>query len=572
MYQANKIAHQLFFLMVFISISFFIIISRLSFLQILYGSFYYERCQKNYSKIEAIPAQRGNILDSKNRILATNIPLYHILWHGTGNKTLSESQRSLLSYIQQLTDKPLDHGIAYWKTIEKAERYQREFTLVHNISFESMSKIIERFPDHPNISIEPSFQRYYPHGTIAAHIVGYITNTIDQLHNGKIGIEKLCNDSLMGKNGKKIKITNSFGQTIESKELEPPKQGSDINTTLDLNIQKIAELTFPKNLQGTIIVMDPENGDIQALLSRPSFDPTIFLHSLSQQQWRDLQKNQPFINRALSLYPPGSIFKLITISAALENGYLAKDQNWQCEGFINFANRKYWCHRRWGHGNLSTIQAIAQSCNILFFEVGKKIDIDLITHYAHLFGLGEKTGFPLSDKIGIIPSREWKKQEKGEPWWPGETLSVAIGQSYLMVTPLQISRMIGSIFTGYLVKPRILTAEPIEKIKLNMQPSTLDFLKESMHFVIAKGTGKRINTIKDIEIFAKTSTAQIADFKKRMLGKQFLEHAWFVAYFKYKTHKPLILVILVEHAGTSQIATSIARDFLHCYKQIDHFL
>jgi penicillin-binding protein 2 len=172
----------------------------------------------------------------------------------------------------------------------------------------------------------------------------------------------------------------------------------------------------------------------------------------------------------------------------------------------------------------------------------------------------------------VIPSRAWKLREKGERWWPGETLSVAIGQSFLMTTPLQIARMIGGIFTGYLVKPCILLQEECQKIPLMLQPATITCLKESMRFVITRGTGLRVNTVKDIEIYAKTSTAQVSDFQKRTLSEQFLEHAWFVAHFQYKDFKPLVLVILVENAGTSQVATTIAKKFLIQYKDVAHLV
>ena len=313
--------------------------------------------------------------------------------------------------------------------------------------------------------------------------------------------------------------------------------------------------------------MDPENGDLQAVVSRPSFDPSLFLESISNQTWHELQKNNPFINRALNPYPPGSIFKLVTVSAALESKLLDPERMWHCKGYVIFSNRKYWCHHRWGHGELNTIQAVAQSCNVLFYEIGKRIDIDLLAQYAHKFGLGEPTGTLFPERKGIVPSREWKDETKGEPWWPGETLSVTIGQSFLLSSPLQIARMIASIFTGYLVKPRILQHEPIESVPLTMKQETIDFLQRSMKWVVKRGTGKRVN-VKDIKIYAKTSTAQISDFSKRKLGTEFLEHAWFVAYVQYKEYKPLVLVILIENAGTSKVATLIAKQFLLEYKNL----
>jgi len=205
---------------------------------------------------------------------------------------------------------------------------------------------------------------------------------------------------------------------------------------------------------------------------------------------------------------------------------------------------------------------------VLFYEIGKKISIDTLAHYAYKFGLGQKTNLIFSEKEGIVPNKKWKEETKGEQWWPGETLSVAIGQSFLLTTPIQISRMIASIFTGYLVSPRILLNEPIQKKPLDLEPDTIDFLKKSMKSVVTKGTGRHISKVKDIIIYAKTSTAQISTFQKRKLSDIYLEHGWFVAHFQYKQNAPLVIVILVENAGTSQVATNIAKNFLIAYKKL----
>ena len=194
--------------------------------------------------------------------------------------------------------------------------------------------------------------------------------------------------------------------------------------------------------------------------------------------------------------------------------------------------------------------------------------VDQIAHYARLFGLGEKTGIIFHEKEGLVPTSTWKLETKGERWWPGETLSVAIGQSFLAVTPIQIARMISSIFTASLTKPRILIDEPIQQQPLNLKPETLEFLQESMRAVVTKGTGHRVSHVKNIEIYAKTSTAQVSGLQKRNLDTSYLEHGWFVAYFRYKEYKPLTLVILIEHTGSSRVPTITAKNFLIAYKKV----
>jgi len=179
-----------------------------------------------------------------------------------------------------------------------------------------------------------------------------------------------------------------------------------------------------------------------------------------------------------------------------------------------------------------------------------------------------KIGILFSENSGLVPSKEWKQENKGEQWWPGETLSVSIGQSFLLVTPIQVARMIGSIFTGYLVSPRILFDEQITKQPLEIYPETITFLKESMKSVVTRGTGRKVSKITDIEIYAKTSTAQTSNFGKRTLNPAYLEHGWFVGHFQYKNHPPLVIVILVEHIGTAQVPTNMAKNFLIEYKKL----
>jgi penicillin-binding protein 2 len=316
--------------------------------------------------------------------------------------------------------------------------------------------------------------------------------------------------------------------------------------------------------------MDPSDGAILALVSRPNFDPNIFLAPINPAQWQMLQNKQPFLNRAFnSCYPPGSIFKLVTASAALENGLITPQSSVFCHGYMTFAERRYWCSQRDGHGRLTASQALAKSCNILFYEIAKKINIDVLAQYAHKFGLGRKTNICFSEKEGLIPTNSWKMESKGERWWPGETLSAAIGQSYLLVTPIQVACMISSIFTGYLVTPRILINETLKKQPLEIRHSTLEFLRESMRAVVTKGTGIRVSHVKNIEIYAKTSTAQIKNFKKDDNPEEtHQEHGGFVAYFKYKDNKPLTIVITAENAGTSRVATAIAKEFLIEYKKL----
>lgn len=572
MYHIAHINRRIYLLVVAIIGMLSIIAVRLFHMQINQGDHYQYRGERNFMRIETTPPRRGNIVDCRRQLLATNRPVHNLIWHGTGNRTLADNQLQLLRDIEQIVGKQIIDNPDMQHQLIAAERYYRQIPIAIDITLEQLSQLTERYPDSPNLSIQTEFKRHYPYGTCASHVIGYLTKTIDMPSYGQMGIEKICDTVLKGQNGSILKKINSFGQHIASVQLEAAAPGSDILTTIDLELQKLCEEVFPTDHNGCMIMMDPETGDIKAMVSRPQFDPTLFLGRMSPDEWHDIQEKKPFLNRALCPYPPGSIFKLITASAGLEHGYLSADQHWFCNGYVTFADRKYHCSRKCGHGDLTTVQAIAHSCNCIFFEIGKKMDVDLIARYARMFGLGQPTGILFPERTGIVPCREWKMRTRGERWWPGETLSVAIGQSFLLVSPMQVVRMMSGIFTGHLVKPRLLIDEPIETTQLMLRPETIRVLKESMRFAVTRGTGQRVNTVKDIEIYAKTSTAQVSDLSRREDGQQFLEHAWFAGYFRYKEYKPLAFAIMIENAGSSQEATMVAKKFLLGYKDIAHML
>lgn len=552
----------------FISIicCFLIIIGRLIHLQIINEYTMSNRAKQNFLRLQKIKSYRGEIVDCKKRLIATNKVMYHLYWHGTGQKTLHNQQIEDIKTVSSLLCKEhFDEKKMH--RLQRAEALQKKEIMYPNLTHKELCIIAESFPVHKNMIIQTSLERHYPYQTYASHLIGYITNN-QHACVGKMGIEKLCEDNLRGTDGTYLYAINSFGKHIDQLLIQQPSVGSCIFTTLDMELQQLAESVLPPDIIGALIVMDPENGAIRALVSRPTFDPGLFLSKISHNTWNNLQENNTFVNRAFMPFPPGSIFKLITTSAALEQGIIHENDTWHCKGYTMFGKRKYYCARKRGHGQLSLKQAVAQSCNTLFFEIGKKLDIDVLADYARRFGLGKSTGISLQEQYGLVPTREWKKTVKGQPWWPGETLSAAIGQTFLLASPLQIACLIGSIFTRKLITPRILENEPITSTVLPIKQETLNFLKKSMKSVVRRGTGKGIPTIQDLEIFAKTSTAQISSLEKTAQNKALLEHGWFAAYFTFKGKNPLVLVLLVEKAGSSRIPTTIAKQFFLKYKKI----
>lgn len=522
---------------------------------------FFQLSNKNFMRTEKIPSARGNIIDIHGNLLATNRPVISLYWIGTGSKKLTENQLSLINLLQTTLELPQDIAIQ----IATEERKNKKHLIARDIPLDKLGQIIEKFPHHANIYVAQQFKRLYPHKSVASHVIGYLGSLADE-QTGKMGLELLLNEELKGQSGELIKTINSVGKQLTQREVRQSLTGNTISTTFDLPLQLIAEEVFPENESGTMILLDPQQGDIKVMLSKPNFDPSMFLQTIHSETWQELQERHGFINRAIgSTYPPASLFKMVTLAAALEQKIITDETTWYCPGYIHFAGRRIQCGNHAGHGTIDTRSALAYSCNIPFYDIAKKIKIDTLAEYAYKLGLGAKTNILLPEREGLIPTTAWKKRVKGESWWPGETLSASIGQSYLLATPLQMGLMISALCEEYLIKPRILTSEEIIKKPLYISKGTLQLLKEYMKQVIRLGTGSKLKYLTEFEMYAKTGTAQTSDLKKRSLGKKFAEHGWFVCYFKYKNEKPLTLVVIIEHVGSSRDAINLALSFLTKY-------
>jgi penicillin-binding protein 2 len=554
------------FSLIGVSCAFFLILLfRLFYLQINLNRNLLAQSHKNFLRYEPINSLRGTIIDSKGKLLATNRPVINIYWKGSGNRVFSVQQKKEFTQLKTI----LETVLADETSLLQAERKAQKLLLSKDVPFETLSKITEQLGSASSIVIETDYTRFYPYKNLASHALGYLGN-LDIGWSGKMGLEKLYETTLRGKSGMTQKVLNSFGKNLSEKEVEQAFAGQDITITLDLSLQRIAEMLFPQEKKGIIFVMDSTDGSIRVALSRPDFDPNIFLESLDHETWNTLKERKPFLNRIYqACYPPGSIFKLITLAAGLEKNIIHEDEEWECKGFVQIGNRKFRCHKRDGHGYLNPTEVIAKSCNTLFYEIGKRLDIDDLAEFAYKFGLGKKTGSVFNDKIGLVPTRDWKTHTKGERWWLGETVAATIGQTYLLTTPAQIARMMAAIEVGYLVTPRILEESTVTYEPLSIAYSTRTFLKEAMHAVTEEGTARTLKKLgDDFEVYAKTSTAQTSAWEKRKLGEEYLEHGWFTANFKYKDEPPMTMVVLVENAGNARLSLMIAKAFLKSYRDL----
>ncbi len=542
-----------------------ILVARLFQLQVNLGDKFLAQSKRNFTRYEQTLSLRGNILDCNGTVLATNRPVTDVYWQGQGNKRLTVEQLAHLERLRDILNLP---PFENYDELTRTERSVGKLRLASDLSFEQLSKVIELFPDETNVKLVTHFKRFYPYQSMASHILGYLA-FIDKGSAGKTGIEKLFEDTLRGRQGSIMRIINSVGTYLAEYEIEKTLQGEHIKTTLNLPLQKLAEESFPPDIAGCFILMDPVTGALEACVSRPTFDPNIFTAPIPVEVWDELQEQKPFINRiSAASYPIGSIFKLVTLSAALESGLTEQHSAWDCRGHFTFVGRNYHCVRKEGHGLVTTKLAMAHSCNIPFFDIGKKIDIDLITHYAGLFGLGKPTGSIFSEATGLVPSRAWKRKVKHERWWTGETLSAMIGQTFLLATPLQITRLVAAIETGFLVNPRIIESTPIVTEPLAIQGETRRFLQKCMHASVTKGTARWLDRLhqRDFILHAKTSTAQTCSLDKLKDGAQFLEHSWLACNFTYKNYPPKTLVILTERTGRTGVPPRVAYNFLRGYK------
>jgi len=560
----HDVNRRLFLLGLFFVMGIGVVAIRLVHLQVHLAQDLLIQSQKNYTRKELIPSLRGNIFDTFGKLLATNRPVVTLYWKGTGNKGLTQEQKKLLDQLKEIIVlEEYDE-----KELSKTEALSQKMILAKDLNFQNLSKIRELFPEDENIVIETESIRYYPHHELASHLLGYL-GYLDIDYEGKAGIERMYEEMLKGTHGRRLKYINSFGKYLGGQQEQKAASGHDIYTTLDLSLQQIAEEVFPKELSGVVLLMDAQNGAIRVFLSHPHFDPNIFLQRLDKETWDSLQSSsRPFLNRIFhACYPPGSLFKLVTLTAALDRGYINQWHEIYCRGFSN-VGRKFRCHKHEGHGRLNAAQAIAFSCNVLFYELSRVMDVDVIAPYAYRYGLGKQTNELFRDAKGLIPTRAWKKQVKGESWWLGETLSVSIGQSFLLATPIQMARMLASIETGYLVTPRVVEHVPTTCEILDIKPEIRYFLKDAMKATIEVGTARLLQGMKDFKISAKTSTAQTSKLENRELGAEHLEHGWLGANFRYKNHRPMTLLVLTEKTGTAHIARVIAKSFLKGYRML----
>lgn len=541
--------------------AFLLLIIRLWQLQIVQGNEYRKSSEANRLRVITIPAPRGIIFDRNGIPLVKNSSYY------CASIIYGEFDRSKIDLLSKVLHMPVE------KIHEKTNKNgMGPFTLIRlkqGLSFNEVAYIESRRSDFPGLIIEVDVSREYIYGNFGSHLIGYLGKlTPSQLRDpafrdvppeafiGQWGAEMLFDKKLRGKPGERIIEVDALGREIRLLQEKQPMKGKDITLSVDINLQNEAEKAFGER-SGALVAIKPGTGEILGLISKPSFDPNLFSRGINYHEWIAITKDKknPMLNRALqSQYPPGSTFKIITAIAALEEGVITPDTKVDCRGGINYGRWHFGCWRKNGHGVVSLHRAIVESCDVYFYEAGKRLGIDKIYDYALSLGLGKETGLELvKERRGLIPNTKWKQEHKKLPWFLGETFNSAIGQGYVAVTPIQMAVMISAVANdGNLYKPTLIKdADPVISGKAKVGPETLEIIKKALSGVVNEpgGTGWAAKSQFTI-IGGKTGTAQVVAIKKdsHYLPEKFRDHAWFVAFAPVENPE-IALAVFVEHGG-----------------------
>lgn len=547
-------------------------------LQILDGDKYKKLSEDNRMRILKTPASRGIIYDRNGIPLVKNIPFFSVSITADNFRGIDTDS---LSALLGLTKKEVEE-----KLNKKDNSPFIPVKLKQGLSFAEIARIEARRSDFPGLFVETDVGRKYLFGKVGAHIIGYLGKiTTSQLDNpelrhfppdaliGQWGVEALFDNQLRGIPGERIIEVDALGRELRMIQERPSVKGKDINLSIDINIQKAVEDAFGDKA-GALVAIKPDSGEILALESLPSFDPNTFSMGISYDNWKSLieDKKKPMLNRAVqSQYPPGSTFKIITAIAALEEGIIDPDAKINCTGAINYGRWTFRCWKKEGHGPVDLHRAIVESCDVYFYELGRRLGIDKIYKYATAFGLGRETGIeliPVKEKKGLIPNTEWKKEQKRRPWYLGDTFISAIGQGYVTATPMQMAVMMATLANGgKIYKPSLIKIDHRDpSATINLKPETVKIIKKALSGVVNESNGTAQGARSSLVVIGgKTGTAQVVGKKKGLTGERFMDHAWFVA-FAPVDNPEIALSVFVEHGGSGgAVASPIAKRAIEAY-------
>ncbi|MFU8855726.1 MAG: penicillin-binding protein 2 [Deferrisomatales bacterium] len=582
--------------------AFSVLCLRLVYLQVLEGSRYRHLSENNRIRIERLPAPRGIILDRTGEVLAEVRATFDALVI-PAEMPLGERARV---YRELETTLGLD-GEAVAQAVEGPGPLRwKPRILKRHLTRPEMARLEARRLELPGVVVQATPVRFYPFGDLLGSTLGYVGEiSAEELRQpayaeyepgdalGRTGLERAWEGELRGDAGGQQVEVDVRGRRLQVLAVQHARPGHTVTLTVDRRLQQAA-LDALGEESGAVAVVGVRTGDVLALASRPGFDPNVLAKGVTAAEWAALSSDplHPLQNRAIQgLYPPASTFKIVTALAGLAEGVITPQTRVFCSGSYTFAGRPYRCWKRTGHGSMDLREAMIQSCDVYFYQLGLDLGIDAIERHSLALGLGRPTGLDIpSEKGGLVPSREWKRRARREPWYTGETLSVAIGQGYLLTTPLQLASMMAGLAhpEGVRMRSRIVTGtedaqgRPLQEVpsreigRLGYRRAHLDLIRDSLRGVVAseRGTGRRAE-VAGFPVAGKTGTAQVvklpaeAALPQDSIPREHRDHAWFVCYAPVDDPE-IAVAVLVEHAGQGggAVAAPVARKVVEAYRSL----
>ncbi len=561
--------------------------------QVIHGAEYASLAEDNLWKRSRVRPTRGLILDRNGEILATNRPSYEVALV----RELVDDEGEVLRWLSTVLEEPQEVLRQRLDRQRSTARF-RPVVVASGVPKEHVVRIEARRLEHPGVVVQVHARRFYPRGETAAHVLGYVGEISPQQLDswgeqfslgdivGKLGVESVYNDDLAGYAGNRLVVVNSVGREIRLESEDAPQPGETVVLTIDVALQERLEELL-RDRRGAAVILDTTSGGVLALASSPAFNPNAFADRFSVEQWESLLRDpaKPLHNRGVRAgQPPGSIFKLVLATAGLEEGIISSNTTYFCPGGKTYYGRFFRCLGQ--HGNVNVVQALAQSCNSFFYELGVKLGRERIVRWAQRFGLGATTGIDLTEEEGgIVPSDDWLASN-GRRYYPGETVSLSIGQGPLAVSPLQLANVAATAATGFVRQPRLLLriegasgggtrSYPNEQRPAPFSSAVRDLVARGMAGSVAYGSSWRAR-LPTVAVGGKTGTAQVASATRVAENDEdrpehLRNHAWFVAAAPIDNPEVAVAVYL-EHGGSGGAeAAPIGGQILASYfgKQLD---
>lgn len=544
-------------------------LGRMAQLQLLQGEYHRERAESNRVRLIPVASERGNIIDRKGKMItASRLSRSVYLWPREQSPTRWEETATRLSKILDISKSEILE-----KLNKAGYRSAMPVRISQNLTAEAFVALEEQFTQLPGVEIRSESSRYYPNGNMAAHLLGYISeaDSKDMKKNpefpmgmivGKMGIERIADSQLRGVWGSRLIEVDAKGKELRELGVRTPVAGSPVQLTLDLDLQKTAEKALD-NRRGAVVVMDVKTGAVLALASGPTFDPNLFTRKMRKAEWQSLQeKDKPFLNRALQGYPPGSTFKIVTAAAAMQSGKFSPNSKVATSGSISVGGFRFREHGGSGYGTIGFPDAFAYSSNTFFYQVGMKTGPEEISKWGHKLGIGELTNLGLAGgSHGMIPTPAEKKKLFNQPWYIGDTVTMAIGQGLVLVTPLEMSAVVSAIANGgYRVKPHLFVSQTktaeTKPEPIGLAPETIKTIQTGLISVVQKGTARRLNDGSIPLTAGKTGTAEVPGGA---------DNALYVGYGPVDNPQ-IAVAVVVENGGYGAVsAVPIAHEIYKTY-------